>query len=274
MTFQAVPANFQNSTGFALHSNHDAQFTQILNGMQLSKANLAGNSTSSKGQCTEGQGKNGKCSSGNSDAGQQAISSQSTSRNGEPKFAAFEIAKENDKKSSDDIPDVEDIMEKLEELAELFGIEEDEGSGGTEPVDPGGAEGGARGGSESGGPSSSPDPDRPLQAENLGGRVKFFADNGVDAQQLAENFNGLYSSDKEFRAAADQVVEQYGTLNITAKDLESGVGGIANVRGNNIAMDLNSLSNGTILAHELLHNIGWEHGAEMDAATATASDMA
>ena len=198
------------------------------------------------------------------------------------------------KKSSEDDPDASDAKDKpgkldleratLQELLEFLGLLKSgkgSGSGGGEGADPSGG-GGSSGGKgvksggggadpgEGGGSTGRSDPVGEVKAESLDGKVKFY---GEDAQEAKKNFDSLYESDPDFKKTADQVIEKHGSLNVTTKDLADGTAGVGSVDGNDIALDTESASSRKVLAHELLHNAGLEHGSEMDRKEKELSDM-
>jgi len=79
----------------------------------------------------------------------------------------------------------------------------------------------------------------------------------------------MYQNDADFKAEVDKVIDEHGSINITAKDLDPNTLGIATVGGNTLAIDSAHIQRGgddlkETLAHEVLHNVGHQHGSEMD----------
>lgn len=155
------------------------------------------------------------------------------------------------------------------------------GSGGKAGVaSGGGSAGGAKGGGGANGAGGAqgggakPDPEGPVQAESLDGKVKFHAESPEAAQKLKENFDKLYSGDKDFKATVDKIIEKHGDMKVSAKDLSGNIAGVAEIDGNKLAIDKGSLSSEKVLAHEVMHNAGHEHGAAMESAIARATDKA
>lgn len=91
---------------------------------------------------------------------------------------------------------------------------------------------------------------------------------------MKETFDKMYEGDKDFKDNVDDVIEKHGEMNVSAKDLEGGnLKGIAEVGGNELALNKDSLQNEEVMAHEILHNTGVGHGPQMEAETQKATDM-
>lgn len=140
------------------------------------------------------------------------------------------------------------------------------GGGGSGGGSANGAGGGSGGEGSSEGGSNDPSPVGEQQAESMGGDVKFHAENPEDAEQLKDTFDEMVENDPDFKEEVEKKVDEAGSLEMTAKDLEGNTAGIATVGGNETAIDTNQLDNKDTIAHEVLHNMGHGHGSEHDAA--------
>jgi len=123
------------------------------------------------------------------------------------------------------------------------------------------------------------DPEGAQHAESLDGRAKFYSANPADAGKLKSTFDEIYQNDPNFKSEMDKVIIKHGSINITSRELDPNTLGIARVGGNTLAIDTFHVHRGgadlkETLAHEVLHNVGHQHGSTMDAAIHNATDTA
>ena len=98
------------------------------------------------------------------------------------------------------------------------------------------------------------------------------------AKALLENIEFLYQTDKDFRSMVDTLIERHGSLHATSDSLsEYGAWGWGQVGShgqdgrvaNQIVVDSAHLKSGDLanirdtIAHEFAHNLGHNHGDEM-----------
>ena len=80
----------------------------------------------------------------------------------------------------------------------------------------------------------------------------------------------LYESDKEFKEAVDQIIAKHGKLISTTKQLEGNTAGIAILDGNKMALEPGVED--YVMAHEVGHLKGLDHGPELENFEKIASD--